>query len=166
MRGRGLRVWSWVAPAGPRIEAFATVSSRCFSRPTLCDISARWEKCCWGEWGICLRGVPGTAGGAPGPSCAAFRPDSSTGPLRQEIPLHLQLPYLLVRERDWSDIVLGILLHNVAREPLDRSIHAGLNLPVMGLIPSGQQLVRRFPALHRLKSHLGLESRHVPWALR
>ena len=76
------------------------------------------------------------------------------------MPLHLQLPYLLVRTGDWSDIVLGILLLDVVREPLDNSIHAGLNLPVMGFIPSGQ-LVCRFPALHRLKSHLGIESRHV-----
>ena len=55
--------------------------------------------------------------GAYGPPSPAGVPGSWTGPLRQEIPLHLQLADLLVQPGDQGGVVLGLLLLVLAEDP-------------------------------------------------
>ena len=54
--------------------------------------------------------------GVPGPSSPAALPDAWTGLLGQELPLHLELPDLLVQPCDKGGVVLGIRFLTAAED--------------------------------------------------
>ena len=92
--------------------------------------------------------------GAPGPPSSAAAPGSWTVPLRQEIPLHLQLADLLVQPGDQGVVVPGLLLLTAAEDAGGAFVECflpGLNLARVDFIPRGQ-LGHRFLALHRFQS--------------
>ena len=97
-------------------------------------------------------------------------PNSWTGPLRQEIPLHLQLADLLVEAGDQGGVVPGFLVLAVA-EDAGGALHKGflpsLNLAGVDLVP-GRQLGLRLLALDRFQRHPGFEGRAAflrPWEI-
>ena len=97
---------------------------------------------------------------APGPPSPDAGPDSWTGPLRQEIPLHLQLSDLLVQAGDQRGIASGLLVLTVAEDPggaLHKGFLPGLNLAGMDLVPAGQ-LGHRILTPHRLQGDLALKA--------
>ena len=78
---------------------------------------------------------------APGPPSPAAGPGSWTGPLRQEIPLHLQLADLLVQAGNQGGLVLGFLVLAVAEETggaFGQGFLPSLNLTRVDFIPGGQ----------------------------
>ena len=86
-----------------------------------------------------------------------------TGPLRQEMPLHLQLADLLVQPGNQGGIVPGPLVRAVAEDDGGALGECFLPGPYPGrvdFIPSSQ-LGHRFLPLQCLMSHLGIES----WAV-
>ncbi len=86
-----------------------------------------------------------------------------TGPLRQEMPLHLQLADLLVQSGNQGGIVPGPLVRAVAEDDGGALGECFLPGPYPGrvdFIPSSQ-LGHRFLPLQCLMSHLGIES----WAV-
>ena len=98
--------------------------------------------------------------GVPGPPSPAAGPDSWTGPLRQEIPLHFQLSDLLVQPGDQSRVTLGPLFLTIAEDTgrsLQQGLLPGLDLTRVNLIPGGQ-LGHRLLSLHRRQGHLGFKT--------
>ena len=106
---------------------------------------------------------------APCPPSPAAGPGSWTGPLGQEIPLHLELADLLVQPGHQGVVVLGLLVLTVAEHTggsLGQGLLPGLNLARVDFVPDGQ-LGHCLLPLHRIQGHPRLEGRAVlPSSLR
>ena len=79
--------------------------------------------------------------GAPGLPSPAAGPGSWTGPLGQEIPLHLQLADLLVQAGDQGGVTLGLLVLTVAEDAsgaIGEGLLPSLNLAGVDLVTGGQ----------------------------
>ena len=77
--------------------------------------------------------------GAPGPPSSAAAPGSWTVPLRQEIPLHLQLADLLVQAGGQRGVAPSLLVLTVAEDTggaLGEGLLPGLNLAGVDLVPA------------------------------
>ena len=99
-------------------------------------------------------GALSATSGGPGPPSPAASTDSWTGPLRQEIPFHLQLADLLLQPGDKGGVVLGLLFLAVAEDAggsFGDGFLPSLNLAGMNFVPGGQ-LGHRLIALHRSRA--------------
>ena len=86
--------------------------------------------------------APSATSAVPGPLSVAGVPGSWTRPLRQEIPLHLELSDLLVKPGDQGGGVPGLLFLTVAEDAggtLSQSFLLSLYLARVDLIPGRQQ---------------------------
>jgi len=104
--------------------------------------------------------VEGCGHDPPSPAAA---PGSWSEPLRQEIPLNLQLANLLVEPGEKGLIALLALVVvpiEDAGRPFQQGLLPGLDLAGMDLVP-GAQLDHSLLSLQRLQGHLALECRAV-----